>query len=472
MAQPTPYSRLADFTDDEANSAGGRSTVLTASLDAELDAIALTLRETLGNLSLIQRDDGEIRDGRVQIHTLAADVRGLLATSGVTVRGDWTTTTTYAVKDIITESGATYICAQDHTAGTFSTDLTDGKWVLIANAPGAFAATSIAVTPAGNISSTDAQAALEELDAEKLAAANNLSDVADAPTALNNIGAVPRAGGTMTGLLTLSGPPTAAQHATTKDYVDDALAGLSFGQCRLGFVSSTQVRLSRFNGNKLFINGAWHTIPGAGVTLANSGLAANTTYYVYAFMSGATMTLEASATARTTDATHGHQVKNGDPTRTLVGIVRTNTSSQFVETTASTLVLSWFNRRPKTCRASLTTARTSSSTVAQLINSEADVQMLAWSDSPYWTSCRATMSTNGAGTNVFVVLQEATSNVSLLNTMGGRSEAANASIDASGSRYVTQSAETNLIHLRLFGFVSGDTGSWSSSSAIAAATWG
>lgn len=34
---------------------------------------------------------------------------------------------------------------------------------------------------------------------------------------------VPLSGGTMTGLLTLSGAPTASLHAATKQYVDDAL---------------------------------------------------------------------------------------------------------------------------------------------------------------------------------------------------------------------------------------------------------
>jgi len=53
-----------------------------------------------------------------------------------------------------------------------------------------------------------------------LSKANNLSDVANAATALANIGAVPMIGGTMTGLLILSGNPTNALGAAPKQYVD------------------------------------------------------------------------------------------------------------------------------------------------------------------------------------------------------------------------------------------------------------
>jgi hypothetical protein len=59
-------------------------------------------------------------------------------------------------------------------------------------------ASGITVTPAGNISSTNVQLALQELDAEKIA----------------------KAGDTMTGLLLLSADPSAALGAATKQYVD------------------------------------------------------------------------------------------------------------------------------------------------------------------------------------------------------------------------------------------------------------
>jgi hypothetical protein len=56
--------------------------------------------------------------------------------------------------------------------------------------------------------------------------ARTLLDDADAATALATLGAVPLAGGTMSGLLTLSADPSNALHAATKQYVDSVAAGL------------------------------------------------------------------------------------------------------------------------------------------------------------------------------------------------------------------------------------------------------
>jgi hypothetical protein len=81
------------------------------------------------------------------------------------------------------------------------------------------------------------------------------------------------------------------------------------------------------------------------VTLANGGLAASQYYFVYAFDNAGTRTLEASITAHTADATTGIQIKTGDATRTLVGFLRTNASSQFEFGTGNLSVLSYYNRR-------------------------------------------------------------------------------------------------------------------------------
>lgn len=69
------------------------------------------------------------------------------------------------------------------------------------------AASTIIVTPAGNITSTNAQAALQELDTKKLALA----------------------GGTMTGNLILNLDPTLPLQAATKEYVDAQVATVQTG---------------------------------------------------------------------------------------------------------------------------------------------------------------------------------------------------------------------------------------------------
>lgn len=68
------------------------------------------------------------------------------------------------------------------------------------------AASTVTYTPFGNVSSANVQNAINELDTEKL----------------------PKAGGTMTGPLTLSGSPASALHATTKNYVDGLVSGLTW----------------------------------------------------------------------------------------------------------------------------------------------------------------------------------------------------------------------------------------------------
>ncbi len=165
MAQPTPYVRATDFSSEEASAVGGRSTVRTAALDAELDALGLTANETRVNIGLIQRDDGKVKDGVVELHTLAGDTRALLAAGQGLPRGAWLTATAYALRDIVTQSGNSYICAVAHTSGTFATDLAANRWMIL-SLGAAPLASSVPVTPTGGLASTNVQAALEELQTE------------------------------------------------------------------------------------------------------------------------------------------------------------------------------------------------------------------------------------------------------------------------------------------------------------------
>lgn len=115
------------------------------------------------------------------------------------------------------------------------------------------------------------------------------------------------------------------------------------GQCLLTYVSATQLKLAPYKGNQLTIGGVNYTIPSAGVTVDNSGLSASTNYYVYAYVSAGAIVLEKSTTVRATDTITGQEIKTGDATRTLVGLVRANGSSQFANSPANRWVRSWFN---------------------------------------------------------------------------------------------------------------------------------
>lgn len=104
--------------------------------------------------------------------------------------------------------------------------------------------------------------------------------------------------------------------------------------------------MSPYNGNNLIINGVPQAIPSAGVTISNASLAASTVYYVYAYMNSGVMTLELSTTTYAVGTT-GIVQKNGDATRTLVGMIRTTSGSQFADSTSQIFCLNWFNRRSK-----------------------------------------------------------------------------------------------------------------------------
>jgi hypothetical protein len=45
--------------------------------------------------------------------------------------GAWQTAYSYAVKDVVSESSVLYVCLVAHTSGTFSTDLSGGKWAIL-----------------------------------------------------------------------------------------------------------------------------------------------------------------------------------------------------------------------------------------------------------------------------------------------------------------------------------------------------
>jgi hypothetical protein len=173
MAQPTPYLVTTDFSEEEASGVAGRSTVRTAMLDAELAAIESTLDATLTNLALIQRDDGELQDRSVELHTLSDGVRALFATADSNPRGDWVTATSYAVGDVVTNGTGTYICVTAHTSGTFATDLTADKWITLFDTT-SYTAANVTFTPTGTIVATDVQAAIAEVAAEAAATADNV----------------------------------------------------------------------------------------------------------------------------------------------------------------------------------------------------------------------------------------------------------------------------------------------------------
>lgn len=150
------------------------------------------------------------------------------------------------------------------------------------------------------------------------------------------------------------------------------------GQCYLS-KSGTNLLLSPYNGNQLIINSVACSIPDAGVTLAPPAVA-STTYYIYAYMSGATMTLEQSTTAPAVQAGTGVKIKTGDATRTLVGMARTTAANAWADSDTQMFVLSYFNRKKKVGVSAFSAARTTTSTSYVEINTEIRLEFLTWDD--------------------------------------------------------------------------------------------
>jgi Concanavalin A-like lectin/glucanases superfamily len=186
---------------------------------------------------------------------------------------------------------------------------------------------------------------------------------------------------TLTGVLKATAGVPAVAVADT-DYATPAFVAAAVGAtgaCRLT-KSGANLLLSRFNGRTIDINGVLQTIPSAGVTLAPTALAINTTFYIYVFMNTGTMTLEASATAPVANTTTGVLQKTGDATRTLVGMARTITGPAWVDTAAQRFVLSWFNRRRMQAQNVFAATRSTTSTSIVELSSAERAEFLAWGD--------------------------------------------------------------------------------------------
>lgn len=127
MAQPTPFDRQSSFTllaqQNPAEPYTG------ADLDAEFNAVKVTLDEVLANLEMIQRDDGDLANQAVGPDQLAASID-----IGINSPSAWAALTAYGQYDTAFNGTSLYKATAAHTSGTvFATDLAAGKWDLLAD---------------------------------------------------------------------------------------------------------------------------------------------------------------------------------------------------------------------------------------------------------------------------------------------------------------------------------------------------
>lgn len=197
----------------------------------------------------------------------------------------------------------------------------------------------------------------------------------------------------------------AANAADARNNIGAASVGsVPSGNCRF-LLDGSNGRLLPFNGNGISIGGAMYSIPSAGVALAPTGLTPATNYFVYAYMNGTTMTLEASATGHSADPTTGVEIKTGDATRTLVGMVRPVTGPAFVDSLTQRFVISWFNRRDIALNITAVADQLTSSTTYTEVNNTFRVNFLSWGQDASTWSLGALATSSVAGVPVYCALR-------------------------------------------------------------------
>jgi hypothetical protein len=169
MTQPTAYTPVTNFADDERNNSGGRSTVRTDKVDAEFASVAVSLNKAIANLGLIQRDDGKLKDALIESYNFSAAAKAFFLATKWNARGLWAGAKVYAVNDLVDVSGAAYVCATAHTSGVFATDYAAGKWQIFTSSSSAAA---LSFSPTSTIAATDVQSAIAETDTENRALSN------------------------------------------------------------------------------------------------------------------------------------------------------------------------------------------------------------------------------------------------------------------------------------------------------------
>lgn len=149
------------------------------------------------------------------------------------------------------------------------------------------------------------------------------------------------------------------------------------GRCYLD-KNGSNLRLSPDRGDGIQINGGLYSVKHA-PELSPSGTSTTTLYYIYAYLSSGIVALEYSTTAPAVDTAAGNEgvwIKNGDASRSYVGMARTPGSAAWADTATQRFVLSFFNRRRKSLANGFTTNRAITASSFTEFNSEIRCEFL------------------------------------------------------------------------------------------------
>ena len=230
---------------------------------------------------------------------------------------------------------------------------------------------------------------------------------------------------------------------------------------QLVFTSATVLTLAPKAGGWLWINGFNYQVPSSNPTTTNSGLAANTLYYVYAAISAGNMVLDAPSTTGYTVGTNAIASKSGDPTRTLVGMVQTQLSTnQFISQDGFLQVRSYW-QRPRTVRSRTSFAAnhtTTSGTFVEVSNTIRN-SFLVWAGENVDWSISGGFNSSTSGTNAFTgVGFDGTTPELEQAVVGG--PAGNVAIGSVGLRGIKTGLSEGLHYATLLGASGGGAAQW------------
>ena len=202
--------------------------------------------------------------------------------------------------------------------------------------------------------------------------------------------------------------------ASSADGLLWVLGGALHGRVRLGTTTANSITLAPYNGNTLYVKrgSGWRvqSLSAFGISAINtnaivdgtggSTLTANTTYLVTVIDEGSNLALDfRTSLAHEHDLDFGVEIATGMPGNTVVGMVRTNASTQFTDVNAQRFVLNWFNRRPLTARNAFTSNRTTTSQTFVELHTEIRAEFLSWAeDSVVITTSGSRALTSGTAT--------------------------------------------------------------------------
>ena len=204
-----------------------------------------------------------------------------------------------------------------------------------------------------------------------------------------------------------------------------------------------------------------YSVPAAGVTLAPTALTPGSAYYIYAKQTAGVISLEASATAYVIDTTSGNigvAIKNGDPTRSLVGQWLVATGPTW--STVAVQGLSWFNRKTKSAQTNFIGSPATGSPAFVELSTSIRNSFLVWSGEEVRFDASGSVAVSGVSSGSFVTTSvgfDGTTNEKASSIYENYAADTVGTIGFGGSKPGLSEA---LHYLTLLGLISSGTGTW------------